>query len=125
MLFEHLMANRVDFDGTVRGIILLNAIPKQWSTVAQIYSQSNQTLATTTFLGVRDTIMAELECTMCPSTLSMHKIGAVKCKKASLLHIPSRQKLSQLLLKLLVMHHQVLLRRRPGEVGKVKQRCML
>ena len=41
MLFEHLMANRVDFDSTVQGIILLNVILKEWSMVAQIYSQSN------------------------------------------------------------------------------------
>ena len=41
MLFEHLVANRVDFDNAVQGIILLNAIPKEWLMVAQIYSQSN------------------------------------------------------------------------------------
>ena len=41
MLFEHLVANRVDFDNSVWGIILLNAIPKEWLMVAQIYSQSN------------------------------------------------------------------------------------
>ena len=51
--------------------------------VAQIYSQSNQTLATTTFLGVRDAIMAEFEHAMHPSTLAMHKISAVKCKGKS------------------------------------------
>ena len=51
--------------------------------VTQIYSQSNQTLVTTTFLGVRDTIMAEFEHSMCPSTLAMHKISAVKCKGKS------------------------------------------
>ena len=39
MLFERLMENRVDFDDPVWGIILLNAIPKEWSMVAQIYSQ--------------------------------------------------------------------------------------
>ena len=78
MLFEHLVANRVDFDDSVWGIILLNMIPKEWSMVAQIYSQSNQTLATTTFLGVRDTIMAEFECSTRPSTLTAHHISAVK-----------------------------------------------
>ena len=41
MLFEHLMANRVDFDDAVRGIILLNVIPNEWLMVARIYSQSN------------------------------------------------------------------------------------
>ena len=41
MLFEHLVANGVDFNNSVQGIILLNAIPKEWSMVAQIYSQSN------------------------------------------------------------------------------------
>ena len=41
MLFERLAANGVDFDDAVRGIILLNVIPKEWSMVAQIYSQSN------------------------------------------------------------------------------------
>ena len=74
------MANSMDFDNSIRGLILLNAIPKEWLMVAQIYSQSNQTLATTTFLGVRDAIMAEFECSMCPSTLAMHKINAVKHK---------------------------------------------
>ena len=80
MLFECLAANGVDFNDAVRGIILLNVIPKEWSMVAQIYSQSNQTLATTTFLGVRDTIMAEFEHSTCPSTLAMHKISTVKRK---------------------------------------------
>ena len=83
MLFEHLVANGVDFDDAVQAIILLNAIPKEWSMVAQIYSQSNQTLATTTFLGVRDAIMAEFKHSMYPSTLAMHKISAVKCKGKS------------------------------------------
>ena len=41
MLFEHLVANGVDFNNSVQGIILLNVIPNEWSTVAQIYSQSN------------------------------------------------------------------------------------
>ena len=41
MLFERLVANRVDFNDSVWGITLLNTIPKEWSTVAQIYSQSN------------------------------------------------------------------------------------
>ena len=77
------MVNRVDFNDAVWGIILLNAIPKEWLMVAQIYSQSNQMLATTTFLGVRDAIMAEFEHTTCPSTLAMHKISAVKCKGKS------------------------------------------
>ena len=40
MLFERLVVNRVDFYDAVRGIILLNTIPKEWSTVAQIYSDS-------------------------------------------------------------------------------------
>ena len=83
MLFECLMANRVDFDDSIWGIILLNAILKEWLTVAQIYSQSNQMLATTTFLGVRDAIMAEFERSMCPSTLTAHCISAVKCKGKS------------------------------------------
>ena len=83
MLFECLAANGVDFDDTVWGIILLNMILKEWSMVAQIYSQSNQTLATTTFLGVRDAIMAESEHAMCPSTLAMHKISSVKHKGKS------------------------------------------
>ena len=51
--------------------------------VAQIYSQSNQTLVTTTFLGVRDTIMAEFKRSTRPSTLAMHKISAVKRKGKS------------------------------------------
>ena len=67
-------------------------------------------LATTTFLGVRDAIMAEYEHTMCPSTLAVHKISAVKHKGKSppYLHTLSRHLLSQLLLKLLVMRHQAL-----------------
>ena len=83
MLFKCLRANGMDFDNSIQRLILLNAIPKEWSTVAQIYSQSYLTLATTTFLGVRDTIMAEFECSTCPLTLAMHKIGAVKCKGKS------------------------------------------
>ena len=83
MLFECLAMNSVDFDNSIQGIILLNVIPKEWLTVAQIYSQSNQTLATTTFLGVRDAIMAKFEHSMRPSNLAMHKISAVKCKGKS------------------------------------------
>ena len=55
----------------------------EWLTVAQIYSQANWTLATTTFLGVRDAIMAEYEHTTCPSTLAVHRISAVKPKGKS------------------------------------------
>ena len=40
-------------------------------------------LATTTFLGVRDTIMAEFERSTCPSTLAVHRISAVNCKGKS------------------------------------------
>ena len=83
MLFERLNANSMTFSDMQRGLILLNAIPKEWSTVAQIYSQSNQTLATTTFLGVRDAIMAKYKRTLRPSTIAMHKISAVKCKGKS------------------------------------------
>ena len=49
MLFEHLRANGRDFDNAQQGLILLNTILKEWSMVAQIYSQANQTPATTTF----------------------------------------------------------------------------
>ena len=83
MLFEHLRVNGMNFSDMQQGLIFLNVILKEWSTVAQIYSQANQTLATTTFLGVRDTIMAEYEQTMCPSTLAVHKISAVECKGRS------------------------------------------
>ena len=41
MLFEHLKANGMDFDDAQWGLILLNAILKEWLTVAQIYSQAN------------------------------------------------------------------------------------
>ena len=51
--------------------------------VAQIYSQANQTLATTTFLGVRDAIMAKFERTLRPSTIAAHCISAVKRKSKS------------------------------------------
>ena len=40
-------------------------------------------MATTTFLGVRDAIMAEFKCSTHPLTLAMHKIGAVKRKGKS------------------------------------------
>ena len=83
MLFKRLNANGMTFSDVQQELILLNAIPKKWSTVAQIYSQSNQTLVTTTFLGVRDAIMAEYEHTLCPSTIAMHRISAVKCKGKS------------------------------------------
>ena len=83
MLFEHLRANGMDFEDPVQGLILLNVILKEWLTVAQIYSQANQTLAITTFLGVRDAIMAKYEHSMHPSTLAMHKISAVKHKGKS------------------------------------------
>ena len=61
MLFECLRANSMVFSDVQRGLILLNAIPKEWSTVTQIYSQANRTLATTTFIGVQDAIMVEYE----------------------------------------------------------------
>ena len=41
MLFKQLNANSMTFSDAQRGLILLNAIPKEWATVAQIYSQSN------------------------------------------------------------------------------------
>ena len=83
MLFERLRANSMDFDDMQRGLILLNVIPKEWSIVAQIYSQANQTLATTTFLGVWDAVMAEYEHTMHPPTIAMHRISSVKHKGKS------------------------------------------
>ena len=83
MLFKQLNANGMTFSDAQQGLILLNVIPKEWATVAQIYSQSNWTLATTTFLGVRDTIMAKYEHASCPSTIAMHKISAVKHKGRS------------------------------------------
>ena len=83
MLFKQLNTNSMTFSNVQRGLILLNAIPKEWSTVAQIYSQLNQTLATTTFLGVRDAIMAKYEHTSHPSTIAMHRISAVKRKGKS------------------------------------------
>ena len=83
MLFEQPNVNDMTFSNAQQGLILLNMILREWLTVAQIYSQANRTLATTTFLGVRDTIMAEYECTTCPLTLAMHKISAVKHKGKS------------------------------------------
>ena len=41
MLFKRLNANSMSFSDVQRGLILLNMILKEWSTVAQIYSQSN------------------------------------------------------------------------------------
>ena len=49
----------------------------------QIYSQANQTLATTTFIGICDTIMAKFERSTCPSTIAAHHISVVKCKGKS------------------------------------------
>ena len=42
MLFKRLNANSMTFSDMQRGLILLNTILKEWSTVAQIYSQLNQ-----------------------------------------------------------------------------------
>ena len=41
MLFEQLNTNSMTFSDVQRGLILPNMIPKEWVTVAQIYSQSN------------------------------------------------------------------------------------
>ena len=41
MLFERLNANGMSFSDAQQGLIPLNVIPKEWLTVAQIYSQSN------------------------------------------------------------------------------------
>ena len=83
MLFERLWVNGMVFSDVQRGLILLNAIPKEWSTVTQIYSQANQTLETTTFIGVQDAIMAEYEQISRPSTIATHHISVVKCKGKS------------------------------------------
>ena len=83
MLFKQLNANGMTFSDMQWGLILLNAISKEWSAVAQIYSQSNWTLATTTLLGVREAIMAKYECTLHPLTIAMHRSSAVKRKGKS------------------------------------------
>ena len=83
MLFEHFNANGMTFSDVQRGLIPLNTILKEWSIVAQIYSQANRTLATTTFLGVWDAVMAEYEHTMHPPTIAMHRISSVKHKGKS------------------------------------------
>ena len=83
MLFECLNTNGMAFSDMQRGLILFNMILKEWLTVAQIYSQANWTLATTTFIGVHNAIMAEFECTTHPSTIAAHCISAVKCKGQS------------------------------------------
>ena len=41
MLFKQLNTNSMTFSDAQQGLRLLNVIPKEWSTVAQIYSQSN------------------------------------------------------------------------------------
>ena len=82
MLFKCLNANSMTFSDAQQGLILLNMILKEWSMVAQIYSQANWTLATTTFIGVWDA-MAEFECSTHPSTIAAHCISAVKCKGKS------------------------------------------
>ena len=92
--------------------------------VAQIHSQANQTLATTTFIGVHDTIMAELSALRAPQPL-LHVILVQLSIKASPLPTLSRPLLSLLLLKLPVMHHQALPKRSPGEVVKARKRCTL
>ena len=83
MLFEQLNANGMTFSDAQWGLIPLNVIPKEWSMVTQIYSQANQTLATTTFIGVWDAIMAEFERSTHPSTVAAHCISAVKQKGKS------------------------------------------
>ena len=40
-------------------------------------------MATTTFIGVRDAIMAEFKCSMHPSTIAAHHISVVKHKGKS------------------------------------------
>ena len=119
------VANGVDFDDSVQGIILLNAILKEWLRVTQIHSQSNQTLATTTFLGVRDTIMAEFECSTCLLTLAAHCISAVKRKGKSPTYSEQTSSKSAPP-KASSDAPSGTPKRRPGEVGKVKKRrCML
>jgi gag-polypeptide of LTR copia-type len=83
-ILECLWANGCVLSNYLQGMLLLKAIPKEWDTVAQMYCNGMQ-MATVTFDGVRDTIMAEFEQTAHPAQLAHQadKISAVKCKGQS------------------------------------------
>jgi hypothetical protein len=67
-------------------MLLLEAIPKECDTIAQIYCNGMQ-MANVTFDGVWDAIMAEWMCTACPTQLqaahNADKISVVKRKGQS------------------------------------------
>jgi gag-polypeptide of LTR copia-type len=82
-LFERLHANGMTISDPIQGIMLLNALPAKWDSIAMVYLQGQNVLANVTFAMVRDAITVEYEQTSCPSTLAVQKISAVKHKGKS------------------------------------------
>jgi hypothetical protein len=82
-ILEHLWANGCVTSDYQQGMLLLKAIPKEWDMIAQIYCNGMQ-MASVTFDGVWDAIMAEWTCTACPTQLqaahNTDKISVVKKK---------------------------------------------
>ena len=82
-ILERLTANGVTFSDPIRGMQLLAVLPQKWDNVSMVYPQGKTQLTQVTFVGVRDTIMAEFERTTCPSALVANKLSAVKRKGTS------------------------------------------
>jgi gag-polypeptide of LTR copia-type len=83
-ILERLRANGCDLSNYLQGMLLLEAIPKKWDTIAQLYCNGMQ-MANITFNSVQDTIMAEFERTARPAQLAHQadKISAMKRKGQS------------------------------------------
>jgi hypothetical protein len=85
-ILERLQVNGCVTSDYQQGMLLLEAIPKEWDTIAQIYCNGMQ-MANITFDGVWDAIMAEWMRTACPTQLqaahNADKISVVKCKSQS------------------------------------------
>jgi gag-polypeptide of LTR copia-type len=83
-ILERLRANGCNLSPYLEGMLLLNAIPKEWDTVSQMYCNGMR-MANITFDSVQDAIMAEFAWTARPAQLAYQadKISAVKCKGQS------------------------------------------
>jgi gag-polypeptide of LTR copia-type len=83
-ILECLQANGCVLSNYLQCMLLLKAIPKEWDTVAQMYCNGMQ-MASITFDGVQDAIMAEFEQTARPAQLAHQadKISAIKRKGQS------------------------------------------
>ena len=83
-ILKRLQMNGCVISNYLQGVLLLEAIPREWDTVAQMYCNGMQ-MTNITFSGVSDTIMAEFERTARPGQLAHQadKISAVKCKGPS------------------------------------------